>query len=105
MLPWGVVSNEMQVPFNPNEEVMAMRKNARSLGHAAKFGFLENLRERVAREGAVKVQLKPGGITEAEVHAYAVANRLAFLDGILTTDRRRYSNSVESGKNHGPLAV
>jgi len=81
-----------------------MRRKAKGLSHAAKFGFLENLRERVVREGAVRVHLRVGGITETEVHAYAVANRLAFLDGILTTDRRSFPLG-ESGKNHGPMAV
>lgn len=67
-----------------------MRKNTTAgLSSAATAGFFSALLERVAKEGAVRVDLKPGGkVTPTALHAWAVGNGMAFVNGILAVDQR-----------------
>ena len=67
-----------------------MRKNAtKGLSTAATAGFFSNLLDRVAREGAVRVELRPNGkVTPTALHAWAVGNGMAYVNGILAVDQR-----------------
>jgi hypothetical protein len=68
-----------------------MRKRRRvpiGLKNAALEGFLLSLKSRAQKEGAFPLILKAGGISEAQLHAWAVGNGLVYSNGILAMDRR-----------------
>ncbi len=67
-----------------------MRKRKRvstGLKDAAREGYLLGLRARALKEGAFSLALKAGGISETQLHVWAVANGLSYFNGILAVNR------------------
>ncbi len=68
-----------------------MRRRKRvstGLKDAAREGYLLGLKAKALREGAFPLALKAGGISETQLHVWAVANGLSYSNGILAVDRR-----------------
>jgi hypothetical protein len=73
------------------KRIRTMRKRKRvstGLKDAAREGYLLGLKVRALREGAFPLALKAGGISETQLHVWAVANGLSYSKGILAVDRR-----------------
>ena len=66
-----------------------MPKNTtKGLSSVARQGFFAALLERAEKEGAFPLTLRAGGITGTEVHAFAVANGCAYINGVFAIDQR-----------------
>jgi|GEM_PF-3787736 len=78
------------------------KRQSIGLKAAAREGFLLQLKKRALGEGAFPLELRQGGITEAQLHAWAIANGMTYLKGILAMARKNRAISMPAGRREIP---
>lgn len=79
------------------------KRQSIGLKAAARNGFLLQLKARALREGAFPLKLKQVGITEGQLHAWAVANGMTYLNGIVAIVRKNPATSMPADRLESPL--